>query len=334
MALCDASPALIADTDGRASFAYVVAGDDTVRAVALADIDSARPHCALLWVHVDGNDPACKAWLTERAHLEPGVVTALQAVETRPRATQLSTGAIVNLRGVGGGADCASSDLVSIRCYAEHGRVLTLTYRPLSALADLRACVEAGRVTDPGDFIAALADALTARLDPLVSELGDDLDALEEKLADGQFRIRDGLSRARRVAIELRRYIGPQKEAIARMASGEFVWLNDEDRGHIREAGDRVARMSEELESIRERAAVLADQLSDLRAEAMNARALVLSIVAAIFLPLTFLTGLFGMNVGGIPFAEHFGGFWIMGAVSAALGVALVLWFRHAGWFD
>lgn len=332
MTVCEAGPAAAAVDLG--SFAYAVAEQGQARPIALADAEAHRGHAALLWLHIDGTDAACRGWLDEHSGLPPRVVMALQAVETRPRATQLATGVIVNLRGTGGGADCAPEDLVSIRLYAEHGRVLTLTMRPLAALADLRLCIEDGRITDAGDFIAALADALTQRLDPLVSDLGDELDRLEAELAAGRHTIRDRLGEARRMAIELRRYISPQKEAIARMAQGEFVWMNDDDRSHIREAGDRVARMSEELDSVRERAAVLADQLSDLRAESMNARTLVLSIVAAIFLPLTFLTGLFGMNVGGIPFAGHFGGFWIMSAVSIVAGLLLVLWFRRSGWFD
>lgn len=332
--ICEASEAEQVATARTTSFAYAITAEGRVTAMALDEAEARRGAAKLTWLHIDGNDMECRAWLRDQSGLPAGVIQAMEAVETRPRATQLAMGAIVNLRGVGSDPKCAPEDLVSVRLWAEHGRVLTLTFRSLAAIADLRVCVEEGRVTDPGDFIAALADTLTAKLDPMVSDLGDALDTLEEEVAVGKIAVRDRLGDARRMAIELRRFIAPQKEAIAKMVSGDFAWLNDDDRAHIREAGDRVARMSEELDAIRERAAVLADQLSDLRAEAMNARALVLSIVAAIFLPLTFLTGLFGMNVGGIPFAEQSVGFWAMAGVSVVLGLVLVAVFQRLGWFD
>ena len=84
----------------------------------------------------------------------------------------------------------------------------------------------------------------------------------------------------------------------------DFDWLAEDDRLHILEAADRFARMAEELEAVRERAALLHEQITDLRAEQIDQRALYISIVAFIFLPLTFITGLLGMNVEGIPYAH------------------------------
>lgn len=83
-----------------------------------------------------------------------------------------------------------------------------------------------------------------------------------------------------------------------------------EDRLHLREAADRFARMVEELEAVRERAALLHEQQTDLRAEMVDRRSLAIAVVAFIFPPLTFVTGLLGMNVEGIPFAAIRWAFW------------------------
>ena len=93
----------------------------------------------------------------------------------------------------------------------------------------------------------------------------------------------------------------------------------------LREATDRITRLAEELDAIRERAAVVQDQLVERRAEAMNHSMLVLAVVAAVFLPLGLLTGLLGINVGGIPGANADWAFW---AVCAILGLVTVfnLW--------
>ena len=86
---------------------------------------------------------------------------------------------------------------------------------------------------------------------------------------------------------------------------------------HLRETGDRITRIAEELDSIRDRAAVLQDQVAGQRQEQLNQRLLALSIMSAFFLPLTFLTGLLGMNLAGIPFANEA---WSFGAVVGADG--------------
>ncbi|NEL27822.1 MAG: zinc transporter ZntB, partial [Xanthomonas perforans] len=77
------------------------------------------------------------------------------------------------------------------------------------------------------------------------------------------------------------------------------------DRLHLSAAADRAARMAEEVDSIRERAALIHETLTDLRAEQLDQRSLQIAIVAMVFLPLTFVTGLLGMNVEGIPFAKE-----------------------------
>jgi zinc transporter len=77
---------------------------------------------------------------------------------------------------------------------------------------------------------------------------------------------------------------------------------------------------------------VLQDQLTDQRAEEMNRNMMVLSVVAAIFLPLGFLTGLFGINVGGMPGVDNPVAFWLVAAGCGLIGLALLILFRMKKW--
>jgi zinc transporter len=123
------------------------------------------------------------------------------------------------------------------------------------------------------------------------------------------------------VAILLRRYLAPQRDTLARLG-GEHADLFDESRRLVlRECSDGLARMVEELDAARDRAAVLHEELSARLAETMNKNMYLLSIVAAIFLPLGLLTGLFGINVGGMPWLESRWGFAIVS--SGLVGVAI-----------
>ena len=93
-------------------------------------------------------------------------------------------------------------------------------------------------------------------------------------------------------------------------------WLSGRDRSRVHEAGDRTTRVAEELESVRERAAIVHDQLLEKRSDKMNRYTLLLTVVASIFLPLGLITGLLGINVGGIPGANTP---WAFAAVTALL---------------
>jgi len=88
----------------------------------------------------------------------------------------------------------------------------------------------------------------------------------------------------------------------------------------------------EDLEAARSRAAVVQDELSNRLAERINLRMYALTIIAAIFLPLTLISGMFGMNVGGVPFLEHGVGFWLVTGGMLLLGVVGVWIARLKDW--
>ena len=94
-----------------------------------------------------------------------------------------------------------------------------------------------------------------------------------------------------------------------------------------------MIRHLEDLDAIRERAAVTQEELQNRLAEQQNVRMYVLSIVAAIFLPLGFLTGLLGINVGGIPGADSGASFWIFVGFLIVVVVLQILYFRTRKWF-
>jgi zinc transporter len=311
-------------------FAYLV-HDDRVDA-ATPDV-ALTQSCAFAWIHLDGRTDETIAWIQEQARLDPLVAGALVATETRPRTEFINGGALVNLRGRSSEEMRSSDPLASLRLWAEKGRVISVSRLPLVALPHVRKQIEAGSIRDPGDLIAALASAITADLDPEVGELGDRLDDCEEMIdGDKTVELRRTVAKARSQAIGYRRFVAPQRLALERLAETEADWLDEADRRHLREAADRAARMTEELESIRERAALIHEALTDLRAETIDSRSLIIAIVAMIFLPLTFITGLLGMNVQGIPYAESPWAFWGVVALCLTLALGVAAYFIREHW--
>ncbi len=286
-----------------------------------------------IWLHVDTLEEADLAALKGQGDIPDVAANALVATETRPRCDRIEDGALVNLRGPAEVETSDSDRLVSIRMWVRQGRVNSVSRRPLAALRPVLALMEAGKILDPGDLVAAFARAISKQLDPEVAALGDSLDDAETDLEPHQvYKLRTTIARIRSEAITYRRFVAPDRDALLTLAHLDFDWLAEEDRLHIREAADRFSRMTEELEAVRERAALLHEQLTDMRGEQMEVRSLILSIVALIFLPLTFITGLLGMNVAGIPYAEEPWAFWGVVGFCVVIALAISAYFARVHW--
>jgi len=313
-------------------FGYRITGTTATR-VAVKEALSCTAD--FVWVHLNTNEDEAQSWLRESARLDDYVVDALTATETRPRCEAFEEGALVNLRGRSSEELSSGDPLASIRIWAVKGRVYSVSRRPLVGVAKVEQQVSAGGIVDPGDLIAAFATEITSDLDPQVADLGDELDDCEERLdANRVFDLRRTVTRVRVAAIGYRRFLAPQRAALEKLATLPGTWLADDDRRHLSAAADRAARMAEEMESIRERASLMHEALTDLRSEQIDGRSLVISIVAMVFLPLTFITGLYGMNVAHLPYAQEPWAFDAIMGLCGAITVLVIGYFIQRHWFQ
>ena len=275
-----------APTDRGLVWAYLLDRQGGASRVGWEILDSWTPQQGLLWVHFDISEPGPDTWLEERSGLEPQIAAALLAEDTRPRSAPSRNGLLVILRGVNLNPGAEPDDMVSVRVWLEHNRIITTRRRQLQANGAIKAALEAGEGP---------------------SGSGEFLDFLVEHLA-------------------------PQRDALERLVRQPDPILTEQDNLGLREQADRVQRFIEDLDLIRERGLVSQEEFLSRIAYQQNQRIFVLSVVAAIFLPLTFLTGLMGMNVGGLPGANSPYGF--VGAVGlmAALAGGVAYYFRRRRW--
>ena len=326
--------ALVAQGGARMSRMFVRVGD-IVRERDVRDFAEVSEFANFIWLHIDGALDDADALLAPVADIPEPALIALKAQETRPRCASFGHGALVNLRGLGDPAAIDGDPLVSIRIWAQSRLAISFAYRQLSVFDRLIEQMAEGRLADPGDLIAATAIEITESLDPDIADLGDALDLIESSvIEEGQSGERRRVAGLRSTAIAYRRFLSPQRQALERLMVLQESWLEPDDRMHLQEAADRCARMVEELEAVRERSALVHEALTDLRAEHMNRQALILAIVALIFLPLTFVTGLLGMNVEGIPFAHQPWAFWGVVLSCLAMGGVVAIWFKVTRWLQ
>lgn len=294
--------------------------------------DTSVPPGGFCWINATGTTDEGRHWLNGSG-LPALAREALTAEETRPRCTVHDDWALVNLRGVNLDPGSEPEDMVSLRLFLSAGRVVSANMRNLSALQDVAAEADRGRgPVTPGDLVARLALRLADRAEPVVARLNERIDDLEEQAeVRPKVAMRGELADIRRVSILLRRYMFPQRDALSTLEIEDFDWLTAQDRSRLREATERMTRLSEELDAIRDRAQVVHDLVMDMRSEAMNRQMLVLSVVAAIFLPLGLVTGLLGVNVGGIPGADWPQAFWVLCAILLAICGFQIWLFRRMG---
>ena len=301
------------------------------------DMESLLAHSEFTWFHFFLDDIAPEPFAAVWPAVPQMAQRALLAVETRPRCELIDDGVLVNLRApmASGMYPSEGDPLVSLRIWARRGQLISVQFRHSSVVPDVLAMFSTGGFKDPGDLIIGFLSTAAQELDALVASIGDELDQFESDLDQtASFAERRRATQMRSQAISLRRFIVPHGQALDRLHSMPLEWIDEGERASIREAGDRFIRMGEELESVRERAAVLHDEITDLRAERIDRRSLQVSIVALIFLPLTFVTGLLGMNVQGIPYAQEPWAFLAVTGFCLALAMSVGLWFAVRRWSD
>lgn len=286
------------------------------------------------WTRIWRGDGNAEGRLAELG-IDPVTARALVAEETRPRAIHTGDGALVILRGVNANGASGTQDMVSVRLWIDGGKVVSVQLRKLQAVDELADEVAAGKGPEgPGEFLNVLADRLTDRMQDTVDHLDMALDRLEVTDAGAPPpQLRAEIARVRRRIGMLRRFIAPQRDALEVLVVEPFEWQNPLQERRLAETVDRITRLVEQLDEMHLRAAVAQESLSGYVAEKLNRTMVLLSVIAGIFMPLGFVTGLLGMNLAGIPYAESDWAFLTVAAVLVAFGGFEYWLFRRLGLF-
>lgn len=283
------------------------------------------------WLHFDLNEPGLADWLN--AHLPGSAAAALLQSETRPRCDILDDGLILNLRGIDLNPGADPEDMVSVRLWVTATLVVSTRKRKVRAVDELRVKME--NATAPatvGAFLFELANSLTRRIETVSMDLEEETDSLEERMIDHPGGLGKTLAPLRMQVIKLRRFVSPQREALAQLVATRTDVIDKNSRSLLRETANRAARTVEELDATRDRLAAIQEHVDAHNAAAFGKNSYILSLVAAIFLPLGFLTGLFGVNVSGMPGMESPYAFTILSVMSVLIAVVLYLVFRLSKW--
>ena len=299
------------------------------------DINSNQlPNNGILWVHFDYSSQMAKDWIRNKSGIDSVAMDALLTEETRPRTTILNDSFLIALRGVNLNPNSKPEDMVSIRMFISDNLIITTKRRNLLSVDEIIDSLKKGvGPKSSSEFLNELTYRVTSRMENVIGELEDRTDFLEESLVDFKdLKFRSELLTIRRETIILRRYLFPQKEAISKLYHDKVTWLDEYEKLELRETNDQVMRYIEELDTIKDKVALIQEDLANKLSEQMNKKMYVLSIISVIFLPLSFLTGLLGINVGGIPGAENENAFYIFVGILALIVSTQLIIFKKNRW--
>lgn len=262
------------------------------------------------WIHIDRSDATARWWLQKEAGLSTEVLEALLNDDTQPRAAELDGGLLLILRGRNRDAGQTIADLVSMRLFMTERRVITVRLRPFAPTARLAHIYEdgAGPAT-PSAFLDQMLDIMLEQIEEGLDWIGIEIDRLEDlalTAPGGELQDqRAALNKIKRSVIARRRYLRPQQHALARLATLNATCLEEKHHSSFSETADQTGRIVEDLEELRERATIVAEEMQARMTDQLNRTLVTLAVVSTVFLPLTVLTSLFGANLAGIPFAEQ-----------------------------
>jgi zinc transporter len=292
----------------------------------------------VLWLHLDRRADGMAHWLQKELGIPESTAELLTGDATRPRAFRDGQTLAATLRGINFNPGAMPEDMVSMQLWSDGRRLVSLRRLPLQTPRDTLRDIDAGKgPVDAGALVTQLTEHLVQRMNNAIVDMNDEIDRLE----DLDFAHEDNaallakIASIRRNCLALQRHMGPQHVALEAISRDSPEWFEPHDRREIGETIALLRRFLDDIDVSKESAVVLMDELRS-RALALSERTnRRLTLVATVFLPLSFLVGLFGINVGGMPWAEtsgHPAGFWLVAGVCAALAVGVVLLFRRLRW--
>jgi len=183
------------------------------------------------------------------------------------------------------------------------------------------------------DYLAyALLDAVVDGYSPILEDLGDEVDWLEESVMDAHPGALERLARLKRAVLQVRRAAAPLRDGIKALVAKPDEFFTESTRTYLRDTQDHCAQAVDVVEAYREVTNGLFNTYLSAVGNRTNEIMRVLTIMASIFIPLTFLAGIYGMNFEHMPELHLWWSYPLLLALMLAGAIGMTLYFRRRGW--
>ncbi len=288
----------------------------------------------LLWLHFNLAQAATERWLKDHASLPLEFFEALHLGSRSTRIELIDDGLVAVINDVLHGFSFDPSEISTLWMHVTPNIVISARRKPLKSVDRLRQSVQNGaRITSTVELLTRLLRDQADVLMGIVRDAVARVDKVEDELLAGRLdNKRENLGMLRRVLVRLQRLMAPEPAALFRLLQRPPVWIAEDDLQDLRQSSEEFSAVLVDMASLQERIKLLQEEIAAMINEKSSRNLYTLTVLTVLALPINLIAGLFGMNVGGIPFADHEAGFWMVISLLATcttVAAWLILRRRH-----
>jgi len=287
-----------------------------------------QPDGSPVWLHFSLNDSRARHWIETCDRLPPSARALFLESEPRIQIESAGNGFMGVLGDLHYEFNADPDELGVLRLYVDQQCVISGRRQPLKAIDRLRRELLDGLSLDtPTHLVIHFVQHLTEMFSSVVADHGDRIDDIEDRILKAHFQSERGaLGQIRRLLTRLHRQVRANRHALVNLMARLPHWCHETDELLLRRNIERLDAVVQDLELVQERARLLQEEIAGQLEEAVNRNLYVLSIVTTLFLPITLISGIFGMNIGGLPWTEDPLGYGkVMLAMLAILAVTIAV---------
>lgn len=286
----------------------------------------------LIWAHVNSADLRGRRWI-EALEIVPAEARALLCGPPTSQRLHADGGALWGAMvdyaqdfGQDIDQDAPSAqDVTQLRFVAGPGYLITTRRRPSRSAAAVRHLIVSGkRFANSFELVDAIVDRSVQAMDAAIERLAEDLNDVEDRVLDDETRDeRHRLGVLRRALIRVHREIGGSLRMVARF--DPLGLSGPEAQAVVQKLALRLDGCNQEVQATEQRARLLQDEIESKISSDTNRQLYILTILSTLLMPPTLVSGIFGMNVKGLPFTDEPGAGFVY-AISACVIAALLAW--------
>lgn len=303
-----------------------------------AELREYRDRPGVTWIDVTGvHDLDLVADIGEVFGLHPLLLEDVVHTRQRPKTEEYDDHLYLVLKMLRWDEGGERVDVEQVSVILGERYVITFQENPVDTFDKVRARLRepTKRIRKSGaDYLAyALVDSIVDHYFAVLEVVGDRIEDIEDELIeDPDEKALTDIFRLKRTLVYLRRAVWPLRDAVGSLLRGEIRFVRKATLPFLRDVNDHTLRAVELIETYRDMVSGMVDIYMSSVSNRMNEVMRVLTVIATIFIPLTFIAGVYGMNFDRMPELHWDWGYYAIWGVMAAVAVALLLYFRRRGW--
>jgi len=305
--------------------AFTISPTTGVREIEITELHEAAED-SITWLHFNLSNARARHLLAHASFIPEGLKEVFREHDIRRRIELLDTGLLVVIADLAFEAESDVPEVAPLWCFVAPRLFITARTHPLKTTDQLRSAVRAGsKISSTVELLTWILNRRTTTLRDIAEAMTEQVGEIEDEILAGNIKQqREQLGRIRRFCARLRRHFAPDRSAFLKMLQHRPALLGEASAELIRSEVEELSFLTDEVNELYERAKLLQEELASRVAEDTGRSLYVLAILSAVFLPMTLITGVFGMNVAGLPGLTGAGSFWwVMLLIVAAGAVTL-----------